>query len=111
MSRSALVDENLLKALPAGASLINFARGPIIDDAALKNALDAKIIEHVVLDVFDQEPLPKEAWQWQHPSVTVLPHISAPTSRISAAKIVADNIARYRATGVLPPIVDKQRGY
>jgi glyoxylate/hydroxypyruvate reductase A len=106
-----LVDQGLLKALPKGASLINFARGPIIDETALKNALDAKTVDHAVLDVFDQEPLPKEAWQWTHPSVTVLPHISAPTSRNSAAKIVADNIARYRATGVLPPIVDKQRGY
>jgi glyoxylate/hydroxypyruvate reductase A len=110
-STRSLVDETLLKALPEGASLINFARGPIIDDAALKNALDTKTIDHAVLDVFDQEPLPKEAWQWTHPSVTVLPHISAPTSRNSAAKIVADNIARYQTTGELPPTVDKQRGY
>ncbi|MFN7673455.1 MAG: glyoxylate/hydroxypyruvate reductase A, partial [Betaproteobacteria bacterium] len=43
--------------------------------------------------------------------VTVLPHISAPTNRDSAAKIVASNVARFRASGELPTLVGFERGY
>ena len=45
------------------------------------------------------------------PQVTVLPHISGPTNRQTAAAIVAANIRRYRAAGALPTVVDKQRRY
>lgn len=108
--------ENLLGAsafgqMRAGAALINFARGAVVDDAALRAALDAQHLRHAVLDVFRTEPLPAGEWQWQHPQVTLLPHISAPTNRQTAAAIVAGNIRRYRASGVLPPTVDKQRRY
>jgi glyoxylate/hydroxypyruvate reductase len=64
-----------------------------------------------VLDVFDVEPLPVESTLWSHEKVTVLPHISAPTHQGSAAKVVAENIARYRATGVIPKTVDREIGY
>ncbi|WP_280192577.1 2-hydroxyacid dehydrogenase [Delftia sp. PS-11] len=106
-----IVDARALAALPAGASLINFARGPIVDETALRTALDSARLDHAVLDVFEQEPLPEAAWQWTHPAVTVLPHISAPTDRTSASAIVAANIRRWRATGQLPQAVDLARGY
>lgn len=106
-----IVDAGALATLPAGASLINFARGPIVDDAALRAALDGGRLAHAVLDVFAQEPLPAPAWQWEHPSVTVLPHISAPTDRATASAIVAANIRRWRATGQMPQAVDAVRGY
>lgn len=97
--------------LKPGAGLINFARGPIVDDSALRRALDSGRLGHAVLDVFDTEPLPAESWHWTHPGVTVLPHISAPTNRHSAARIVAEHVAAYRQHGALPPQVDRQRGY
>ncbi len=106
-----IVGAQALAGLPAGASLINFARGPIVDDAALRAALDSGHLEHAVLDVFAQEPLPESAWQWTHPAVTVLPHISAPTDRATASAIVAGNIRRWRATGQMPQAVDMARGY
>jgi len=106
-----LVDAQLLAQLPPGASLINFARGAIVNDTDLLQALDQKHLSHAVLDVFTLEPLPESEWQWQHPQVTVLPHCSAPTDRDTASLIVADNIQRYRATGELPQTVNMQRGY
>jgi glyoxylate/hydroxypyruvate reductase A len=106
-----LLDATTLRALPAQASLINFARGPIVDDAALRTLLDAGHLSHAVLDVFDQEPLPPQAWQWQHPAITVLPHISAPTDRRTASAIVAANIRRYRSTACIPASVDPGTGY
>lgn len=106
-----MLDARALSQLKPGASLINFARGAIVDDHALRAALDSGQIAHAVLDVFRAEPLPAAQWQWQHPQVTVLPHISAPTNRHTAAAIVAANVGRYRATGALPVVVDKQRRY
>ena len=106
-----LLNAERLAHIPSGASLINFARGPIIADDALRASLDAGRIKHIVLDVFDVEPLPPESWQWAHPSVTVLPHISAPTDRKTASTIIAQNIDRYRKTGEIPESVDPTRGY
>lgn len=106
-----LLDAQQLARLPAGAQLINFARGPIIDDVALQAALDSGHLRHAVLDVFAIEPLPSTAWQWTHPQVTVLPHCSAPTDSQTASAIVAANIALYRATGEIPANVDLRRGY
>jgi glyoxylate/hydroxypyruvate reductase A len=106
-----LLDAGRLARLPEGAQLINFARGPIVVEAALKDALAAGHLRHAVLDVFQREPLSDDAWEWRHPAVTVLPHISAPTDRETAAQIVAGNIRRWRASGVLPPTVDARTGY
>lgn len=106
-----LLDEARLARLRPEASLINFARGPIVDDAALRRALDRGALRHAVLDVFATEPLPVHSWHWTHPDVTVLPHISAPTDHESASAIVATHIARYRRTGEIPAGVDRRRGY
>jgi len=90
---------------------INFARGGIVDDNALLTALEQQKIAHAVLDVFDQEPLPSNHPYWQHPNVTVLPHISAQTRADTASLIVAQNIQRFRDTGSIPASVDFNRGY
>ena len=106
-----LLGQENLSLLPIGASLINFARGLIIDDEALQSKLSTGAISHAVLDVFEQEPLPESHPYWRHNSVTVLPHISAPTHPVSASEIVARNIKQYRLTGNIPPAVDPLRGY
>lgn len=106
-----LLDAERLALLPPQAQLINFARGPIVDDAALCAALDERRLRHAVLDVFATEPLPADSWHWTHPDVTVLPHISAPTDRGTASAIVAANVRRYRQSGEIPANVDMRRGY
>ena len=99
--------------MPSGASLINFGRGPTVDDDALLDALDAGHLDHAVLDVFVTEPLPDDHPYWDHPRVTVLPHISGPTSTDTAAIIAADNVRAFLADGTLPEnaLVDRTRGY
>lgn len=108
---SGLLDAGRLSAMKHGASLINFARGPIVDSDALLEQLDRGHLDHAVLDVFDREPLPQDSPFWTHPAVTVLPHISGPTNRTTASAIVADNIAAYLETGRIPDSVDRARGY
>jgi glyoxylate/hydroxypyruvate reductase A len=106
-----LIGREEFGAFKQGASIINFARGPILEAGAMLDALDAGILDHAVLDVFDEEPLPQSNPLWDHAKVTVLPHISAPTIISTASRIVADNIGRYFADGSIPPSVDRHRGY
>ncbi len=106
-----LLNADKLAALKPGAALINFARGPIVDQAALLAALESQHLSHAVLDVFDQEPLPPEHPYWQHPNITVLPHCSAPTDFETASAIVAANLRSYRAQGNIPTSVDWALGY
>ena len=105
------IDKNIISTLKKNASLINFSRGAIIDDLALREALDEGLLKHVVLDVFDEEPLSATSWHWFHEKVTVLPHISAPTNKNTASAIVAQNIRKYRNDKVIPKSVDLTRGY
>ncbi|MFJ3046686.1 2-hydroxyacid dehydrogenase [Herbaspirillum chlorophenolicum] len=106
-----LLNAQRLAMLPPQSQLINFARGPIVDDQALCEALDSRVLRHAVLDVFATEPLPADSWHWTHPDVTVLPHCSAPTNRETASAIVAGNVRHYRQTGEIPANVDIRRGY
>ena len=106
-----LVNAARLAALRPGASLINFARGPIVVTADLIAALDRGHLGHAVLDVFDAEPLPAESPLWSHPAVTVLPHVSGPTDMDSAAATVAANLRAYRRSGQPPAGIDPARGY
>lgn len=108
--------ENLLNAkriamLPKGAVIINPGRGPLIDDAALLQALDDGHIAHATLDVFRNEPLPNDDPYWTHPKVTVTPHIASDTRPDTAAKVIAENIRRGEAKEPFLHLVDKKAGY
>jgi glyoxylate/hydroxypyruvate reductase len=111
MATSGLLNEQTLALLPRGASVINFARGPILDETALINHLDSGHLAHAVLDVFSEEPLPKSNPLWTHADVTVLPHISARTNKITASKIASGNISSFLQTGEIPQSVSRKHGY
>ncbi|MDO6428763.1 glyoxylate/hydroxypyruvate reductase A [Thalassotalea sp. 1_MG-2023] len=104
-------DKSRLMQLKQGATLINFARGAIIQEQALLEVLDKEHLSQAILDVFNQEPLPQEHAFWSHNKITVLPHISAPTSQSSACDVVVSNIVNYYNTGQLPQTVSYQKGY
>jgi glyoxylate/hydroxypyruvate reductase A len=97
--------------LPKGAQLINFARGDIVDTQALSTRLLSGQIKHAVLDVFAQEPLPSNDPLWTHPSLTILPHISAPTNHETAAAIVTEHLQNWFDHGAMPTPVSRRNGY
>jgi glyoxylate/hydroxypyruvate reductase len=106
-----LLNYKMLSYLKKGASIINFARGAIINAKDLVKHLNSGRIKHAVLDVFEQEPLPKTSILWKHKNVTVLPHISAHTDMDTASSIVCKNIKMYRLKNRIPISVDMVRGY
>lgn len=69
------INQAFLSQCKADALLINIGRGDTIDEQALKAALDT-VFSTVILDVFETEPLPKDAWFYSHPKVIVTPHVS-----------------------------------
>ncbi|HSG60294.1 MAG TPA: glyoxylate/hydroxypyruvate reductase A [Pseudomonadales bacterium] len=89
-----LINASRMKCIKKGGVVINVSRGGIIDHSALLAQLDAGHLSLAVLDVFEQEPLPVSSPLWSHPNVVVTPHMSGATHARSAAKVLAENIAR-----------------
>lgn len=73
-----IIDRALLERLPPGALLINTARGAVIDEEALTDAIEAGRIR-AVLDVFDQEPLPADSRLRRLDGAVLMPHMAGPT--------------------------------
>ncbi len=97
--------------LPDGAFLINAARGGVIDDQALIEALDTNCIAHATLDVFRTEPLPKNHVFRVHPQVTVTPHVASVTRPETAARSIARQLLRSETGLPLENLYDPVRGY
>jgi len=106
-----ILNNKTLSHLKKGACVINFARGAIINTKDLLKYLNSGRIHHVVLDVFEKEPLPKKSILWKHKKVTILPHISANTDLDTASDIVAKNIKIYQLKKKIPKSIDLVRGY
>ncbi len=110
-STTDILNAQTLALMPHGAFLINPGRGPLIDDGALLAALETGQIAHATLDVFRNEPLPKDDPYWAHPQVTVTPHIAADTRASTASHIIVENIRRGQAGEPFLNLVDRALGY
>ena len=98
-STRGIAGEDFFQAMKPGALLTNIARGALIQDAALKAGLDRDQPGLAVLDVFDPEPLPADAWQWSHPKVRVTGHTCNAGSGVEGRSglLFLENLRRYRA--------------
>jgi D-2-hydroxyacid dehydrogenase (NADP+) len=78
------------------AILVNVARGPVVDESALVDALENKTISGAALDAFTEEPLPAESPLWEFEEVLLTPHVSAATGKYheDIAELVRENIER-----------------
>jgi phosphoglycerate dehydrogenase-like enzyme len=92
-----LIDAVALARLPAGAQLINVARGEVVVEAALMAALQSGHLAGAYLDVFEHEPLDAASPLWGHPGVIVTPHSAGQSAGHAArvAAIFADNLGRW----------------
>ena len=100
-----------LAAMKPSAWLINIARGAVVDEPALLEALRANRLGGAILDVFTEEPLPARHPLWEFDNVVITPHISGPSTPDEIAPIFNDNLRRYLARRPLRFTVDRTRGY
>jgi phosphoglycerate dehydrogenase-like enzyme len=75
-----LVDERALAAMKPGTYLVNCARGTLVDQDALLQALDRGHLAGAALDVTVPEPLPAGHPLLEHPNVIVTPHVASSTA-------------------------------
>ncbi|MFQ6057456.1 MAG: D-2-hydroxyacid dehydrogenase [Anaerolineae bacterium] len=108
-----LIGEAELRVMKPNAYLVNVARGPIVDEAALVRALRESWIAGAGLDVFEQEPLPPDSPLWDLDNVLLSPHVAGFTPYYDerATDLFAENLRRYLAGEPLLNLVDKARGY
>lgn len=109
-----LMNRQTLSQLPPGAYLINVARGAHLVDEDLLALLDEGHLAGATLDVFRTEPLPQAHAFWQHPKITVTPHISARTLRDESIAQIAQKISalhRGEPLTSLAGVVDPKKGY
>jgi len=98
--------------MPRGAFLINIARGKLIDDAAVVEALKDGRLGGAALDVFTKEPLEPGSAYWDLPNVIVTPHTSGAMQDYwtPLVALFAENLRRFEAGAPLNA-VDKVAGY
>lgn len=106
-----LVDRQLLAALPARALFVNPGRGSVVDEAALADALSAGRLAGAVLDVFEQEPLPRDHVFWRTPNLRITSHTAALSFPEDIAPVFVDNYRRLVRGEPLLHRVDFERGY
>jgi len=108
-----LIGAEELRAMRSSAFLINIARGGVVDEPALIQALREGWIAGAGLDVFVQEPLPSDSPLWGMENVILTPHIAGMTPHYNerAADLFAENLQRYLSGQPLLNQVDLAKGY
>jgi phosphoglycerate dehydrogenase-like enzyme len=108
-----MIDARRLALLPAGALLINVARGPLVVEKDLVAALESGHLGGAGLDVTDPEPLPVESRLWEMPNVIITPHVGgqAATRIDDMTNFFCNNLSRYLAGEPLRNLVDKRLGF
>ena len=95
-----LINKETLEHLPKGAVVTNVARGDIVDDEALIDALDRRKVYAVGLDVYKGEPNLNPGYL-KHKGAFILPHLGSATkqTRIAMANLATDNMEEFFNTG------------
>lgn len=103
-----LVNAAFLSQLKPGATLVNVARGALVEEAALLAGLARGRPGHAILDVLTDEPLPPDSPFWDHPDVTLTPHLAWRGDRAEARNDQAflDNLARFTRDEPLVGVAD-----
>lgn len=108
-----MISRRRLFEMKPGSVLVNVARGKVLDEAALLDALDHGPLRGAGLDVYATEPLPPSHPFYAHPKVLATPHVSATTRRFweRETELIVDNLTRFAEGRPLRNLVDKNAGY
>jgi phosphoglycerate dehydrogenase-like enzyme len=108
-----MIDAGAFARMKPGVHLVNIARGRLVDQDALRAALDGDRVAMATLDTVEPEPLPAGHWMYSHPKVRVSAHISwaSPAGIDSTVALFVDNVRRHLAGEPLRDVVDPAEGY
>jgi phosphoglycerate dehydrogenase-like enzyme len=108
-----LIGGDELAQMREDAWLINVARGRLLDEVALRRALESGWIGGAVLDVFTEEPVPPESPLYRTPNLVITPHTSWSSDRVAerTVDLFVENLRRDRAGEPLRNVVDLAAGY
>jgi phosphoglycerate dehydrogenase-like enzyme len=108
-----IIGASELAALKQGAWIVNVARGNLVDESALLDALAAGRLGGAALDAFAQEPLPPDHPLWRLPNVILSPHSSWRSSRLDERQVelFSDNLGRFLTGRPFRNVVDLDAGY
>jgi D-3-phosphoglycerate dehydrogenase len=108
-----MINARRLALLPRGAILINVARGPLVVERDLVDALESGHLAGAGLDVTDPEPLPANSRLWELPNVIITPHVGgqAATRIDDMTRFFCNNLSRYLTGRPLVNLVDKRLGF
>lgn len=105
------LDIHLFEKCRVGTFLINVARGEHLVEEDLLKALDKGYLSGAMLDVFRNEPLPKEHPFWEHTGIAITPHIASITKPDAAIPQIVENYRRLRSGETLKNQIDPAKGY
>ncbi|HEX2320066.1 MAG TPA: D-2-hydroxyacid dehydrogenase [Streptosporangiaceae bacterium] len=108
-----LIGERELALMRPGAVIVNVARGAVIDESALIDALTAGHLGGACLDVFEIEPLPASSPLWAMDNVIISPHSASTVADENRllTDLFIENIGRWLAGEPLRNVFDKDAGY
>ncbi len=111
-TRGLLSAERLARMKP-GAKLVNLARGGIVDEVALRRALEEGALGGAAFDVFAREPLPPDDPLWEAPHLLLTPHVAGgyPEYLPRIVELFAENVRRIESGQPPHNLVDRERGY
>ena len=110
-STANILNKDTFSQLPKGAYIINVARGEHLVENDLTEAIDSGHLSGACLDVFREEPLPKDHIFWQHDKVSITPHIAGITCWENVAPQIIDNYNRMKRGEKLLNLISKSAGY
>lgn len=106
------LNQDFFQKCTPGTYLINVARGPLVVTEDLIQAVDRGQLSGALLDVFPQEPLPRESPIWAHPKIQVTPHIASITAPETAAQQIFENLEAFFLQGKeLAYQINPKKGY
>lgn len=108
-----LLDAAAFERMKPGVHLVNIARGTLVDQDALRAALDDERVAFASLDTVDPEPLPAGHWLYEHPRVHLSAHVSwsSPRAFPRIIETFVENLRRYAAGDELYGVIDVDEGY
>ncbi len=108
-----MIDAAAIARMKRGAILVNVARGPLVDEAAVVDALESGHLDSVAVDVTPEEPPRPDSRLWTAPRLIITPHVGGQSAhRIDAmTDFFCDNLRRRQEGRPLRNLVDKRLGF